>query len=57
MSQSKRGSLSPKEDTFNTLRESASCLGLLRDIGKREICFVDANGGLHGQWGIFIQVC
>ena len=53
MSQRRRGSLSPKEDSFKELRQSVLGFAFLRDMGKREICFVDDDG----QWGIFVRVC
>ena len=53
MSQRRKGSLSPKEDTFKELRQSLLGFALLRDLGRREICFVDDDG----QWGIFVRVC
>ena len=52
MSQRRRGSLSPKEDTFKELRQSVLGFARLRDMGKHEICFVDDDG----QWGIFVRV-
>jgi len=53
MSQRRKGSLSPKEDTFKELRQSILGFARLRDMGKSEICFVDDDG----QWGIFVRVC
>ncbi|KAF8810460.1 hypothetical protein BYT27DRAFT_7336692 [Phlegmacium glaucopus] len=52
MSQRRKGSLSPKEDTFKELRQSVLGFARLRDMGKREICFVDDDG----RWGVFVQV-
>lgn len=53
MSQPRRGSRSPKEDTFKELRQSVLSFALLREMGKSEIFFADDDG----RWGIFVQVC